>query len=116
MKWGFVSVTARAQQEISFHSVRLALLAKDSECDERMLSNIRNPRIFTSKISPRIPSEHFSTLFQFEWHRRRIVTNFHFFHRDPCRRFQFEKWDFVRPVFLHGSNIFPFFHARFLEG
>lgn len=106
MKW--VSSLSPLEHSKKFHSIPCVspFHAKDSECDERMLSNIRNPRIFTSNISPRIPSEHFSTLFQFEWHRRRIVTNFHFFHRDPCHRFQFEKWDFVLSSFTART----FFH------
>lgn len=93
--WNGMSVTRRD----SFIQVICAFVSPSHvegfKCDERMLSNIRRQpsNLHVRNVSPSPFRTFFPTLFLHEW-LRRIVTNFHFFHRDPCHRFQFEKWDF----------------------
>lgn len=94
---------------------------EDSECDERMLSNIRNnPRVPERQnccLSPRVPSrrrrqENISNPLR-HWMASSscIVTNFHFFHRDPCHPSLSIREMGLFSVFLHGLK-FP----CFLEG
>lgn len=98
---------------------------RDSECDERMLSNIRNnPRVPERQnccLSPRVPSrrrrqENISNPLR-HWMASPssscIVTNFHFFHRDPCHPSLSIREMGLFSVFFHGLRFPAFSRVEF---
>ena len=88
---------------------------KDFESDERMLSNTRNnPRQLFVRKFLLVPSKNFFLLNpHIEWHRcRAYVTNFHFFHRDPCHHFKFSR-NGIFLVFIHGLSFYPLTEQNF---